>query len=106
MIRKAFYMEVKPDRIEEYTRAHNPIPEELAAIIRRHGVHNYSIFHHPGTNVMFGYMEIESEEEFARIGDYGRCHQWWKQMTENLVCATPGADKAKEEEMKEVFHLE
>lgn len=106
MIRKAFYMEVQPGRIAEYTRAHNPIPEELAAIIKRHGVHNYSIFHHPGTNVMFGYMEIESEEEFAKIGSYERCHKWWKQMTKNLVCAAPGADKAKEEEMKEVFHLE
>ena len=31
MIRKAFYMEVKPGCIEEYTKAHNPIPAELKA---------------------------------------------------------------------------
>jgi len=51
-------------------------------------------------------MEIENEEEFAKIGNYECCHKWWKLMTENLVCATPNAEKAKEEEMEEVFHLE
>ena len=47
MIRKAFYMEVKPGCIEEYTKAHNPIPAELKEIMQNHGIHNYSIFHHP-----------------------------------------------------------
>ncbi|MBO7148037.1 MAG: L-rhamnose mutarotase [Lentisphaeria bacterium] len=106
MIRKAFYMEVRPERLEEYTRAHNPIPQELEAVMKRHGIHNYSIYHHPGTNVMFGYMEIESEEEFAKVADYECAHKWWKQMTENLVCEYPGAPKAKEEPMNEVFHMD
>ncbi|MBR2427491.1 MAG: L-rhamnose mutarotase, partial [Lentisphaeria bacterium] len=47
MIRKAFYMEVRPGHLAEYTHVHNPIPEELKAILKRHGVNNYSIFHHP-----------------------------------------------------------
>lgn len=106
MIRKAFYMEVQPGRLDAYTRAHNPIPKELAAILKKHGVHNYSIFHHPGTNVMFGYMEVEDEAELAKLNDYECCHKWWKQMTENLVCARPGDLKAKEEPMQEVFHLD
>ncbi len=106
MIRKAFYMEVKPGRLAEYTRAHNPIPEELGAILKKHGVHNYSIFQHPGSNVLFGYLEAEDEGQLAKINDYQCCHKWWKQMTENLVCAHPGDSKAKEEPMQEVFHLD
>lgn len=106
MIRKAFYMEVRPGHLAEYTRVHNPIPEDLKAILKRHGVNNYSIFHHPQTNVMFGYMEIESEEEFEKIASYECCHKWWKVMTQHLVTATPDAEKAKEEPMDEVFHLD
>lgn len=29
MIRKAFYMEVRPGKLGEYTHLHNPIPDEL-----------------------------------------------------------------------------
>lgn len=29
MIRKAFYMQVKPGCLDEYYKAHNPIPQEL-----------------------------------------------------------------------------
>ena len=80
MIRKAFYMEVRPGKLGEYTHLHNPIPDELAAILKRHGVSNYSIFHHPATNVMFGYLEIASEAEFEKIASYECCHKWWKLM--------------------------
>ena len=55
---------------------------------------------------MFGYMEIESEEEFEKIASYECCHAWWKVMTQHLVTATPDAEKANEEPMDEVFHLD
>ena len=106
MIRKAFYMEVQPGKIADYTHYHNPIPEELAAILKRHGVSNYSIFHHPATNVMFGYLEAESEAELEKIATYECCHKWWKKMTTCLVADSPDAPKAKEEPMNEVFHLD
>ena len=97
MIRKAFYMEVRPGKLGEYTHLHNPIPDELAAILKRHGVSNYSIFHHPATNVMFGYLEIASEAEFEKIASYECCHKWWKLMTRYLVTDSPDSAKAKEE---------
>ena len=46
MIRKALVMQVDPDKHEEYCRRHNPIWEELQAVLIAHGVHNYSIFLH------------------------------------------------------------
>ena len=105
MIRKAFYMEIRPGKLGDYTHLHNPIPDELAAILKRHGVSNYSIFHHPATNVMFGYLEIASEAEFEKIASYECCHKWWKLMTRYLVTDSPDSAKAKEEPMDEVFHL-
>lgn len=106
MIRKAFYMEVQDGKLADYTKAHNPIPDEIRDVLKKHGVKNYSIFHHPGDKVMFGYLEVESEEEFAKIASYECCHKWWKRMCEYLVTATPDAVKAKEEPMEMVFHLD
>ena len=44
MIRKAFVMSVNPDRHEEYEQRHSPIWPELEAVLKAHGVSNYSIF--------------------------------------------------------------
>ena len=53
MIRKAFRMTLKPGLQAEYERRHNPIWPELQAILKRHGVSNYSIFLERDTNQLF-----------------------------------------------------
>ena len=53
MIRKAFVMAVNPDKHAEYERRHNPIWPELKRVLKRHGVHNYSIFLDPATSRLF-----------------------------------------------------
>lgn len=106
MIRKAFYMEVKLDCVEEYIRLHNLIPSELKAVLQRHGVHNYSIFHHEQSHALFGYMEVENEENLLKIAEYPCARAWWKLMTQYLVCQNPEDTKAKEEPMTQVFFME
>lgn len=76
MIRKAFYMELELGCREEYIRAHNPIPDELAAALKECGVANYSIFIHPVNDLLFGCLEAESEEKLARLADYECCRSW------------------------------
>ena len=66
MIRKAFVMSVNADRHEEYERRHNPIWPELEAVIKAHGVHNYSIYLDAETSQLFAYAEVESEEHFLQ----------------------------------------
>jgi len=105
MIRKAFYMEVKPGKIDAYEKTHNPIWPELQVILKNHGVHNYSIFHHAKSNALFGYLEIEDEKRFNAIADNEICHKWWRRMKEYLVSDTEESPKAKEEELREVFHI-
>ena len=66
-IRKAFVMSVNPGAEEEYEKRHNSIWPELEKVLKDHGVSNYSIFLHPEKHQLFGYAEIENEEQWAAI---------------------------------------
>jgi L-rhamnose mutarotase len=77
---------------------------ELEKALKDHGVSNYSIFLRPGTRQLFGYAEIENEEQRASIGATEICQKWWKQnveiMPSNPDHSPPSAP------LREVFHLE
>jgi L-rhamnose mutarotase len=104
MIRKAFVMSVHPGREAEYARRHQPIWTELAAVLKSHGVHNYSIFLDPETHQLFAYVEIEDEARWAAIAKTEVCQRWWKHMGDimpgNADCSPVARD------LKEVFHLD
>ena len=103
MIRKAFVMSVHPGREAEYARRHQPIWDELAATLKAHGAHNYSIFLHPETRQLFGYVEIEDDARWAAIAKTDVCQRWWKFMGE-VMPANPEHSPVSRE-LKEVFYL-
>lgn len=104
MIRKAFVMRVHAGHEAEYARRHGPIWAELEAVLKAHGVHNYSIFLHPETRQLFGYVEIEDEARWAAIAQTEVCQRWWRHMSE-IMPANPDNSPVSRE-LKEVFHLE
>lgn len=104
MIRKAFLMKVNGDAHEEYERRHRPIWAELEAVLKNHGVSNYSIFLESETNQLFGYVEIESEDLWARIADAPECRRWWAFMRD--VMPTNEDNSPVSVELREVFHLD
>lgn len=106
MIRKAVLFQVKPGQAAEYERRHNPVPPEIAALLKKHGVSNYSIYLHEPTGLLFGYFEAESEEALAGLDAYEVNHRWWESNAKILVCEHEGDKKGKEEELREVFHLD
>jgi len=106
MIRKAFLTEVQPGKAADYEKSHNPIWPELQAIFQQQGVHNYSIFLHEPTGQLFGYVEIEDEARWNAIAETGVCQKWWKRMTNFLVSNSPDSPKAKEETLREIFHMD
>ncbi|MFO1514176.1 MAG: L-rhamnose mutarotase [Verrucomicrobiota bacterium] len=106
MIRKAFVIRAKPGMAAEYESRHNPIWPELRQALKHHGVRNYSIFLREATNELFGYLEVADEAEFEQIAKTRVCQRWWCFMTEVLVCETTESPKAKEEMLREVFHLD
>ena len=104
MIRKAFLMTLKPGCREEYERRHNPVWPEVEEVLRTHGVRNYSIFHERGTDRLFAYAEVESEELWGQIAATGACRRWWSHMKELML--TNADDSPVSEKLEEVFHLD
>ncbi len=104
MIRKAFVMSVNPGREAEYEHRHNPIWPELEAVLKKHGVHNYSIFLHPGTRQLFGYVEIEDEARWNSIAATPECQRWWRHMADVMPSNPDHSPVA--QELRSVFHLD
>ncbi len=104
MIRKAFLMTLKHGQQNEYERRHNPIWPELQEILKNHGVHNYSIFLDRRTNILFAYVEIESEQLWQRIAETETCRRWWSHMNELML--TNSDDSPVSVALDQVFHLD
>lgn len=104
MMRKAFVMQVNPARHEEYERRHNPIWDDLAETLKSHGAHNYSIFLDKDRNLLFGYVEIESEERWAAVAKTEVCQRWWKYMAD--VMPSNPDNSPISQDLKHVFILE
>lgn len=104
MLRKAFVMAVNPDQHAEYERRHNPVWPEMLAMLKSHGVHNYSIFLHPETHQLFGYVEIESEERWAAIAQTPICRKWWTYMKDVMPSNADHSPKSRD--LKEVYHID
>jgi L-rhamnose mutarotase len=104
MIRKAFVMSVNEGCEQAYEARHNPIWIELQAVLKAHGVHNYSIFLHPETRQLFAYAEIEDEQRWADIAQTETCQRWWKYMGDLMPANSDNSPVSRE--IKEVFHIE
>lgn len=104
MIRKGFLMSVNPDQHEEYERRHNPIWQELEDVIREHGARNYSIFLDAEASKLFGYVEIEDEEQWAQIANTEICKKWWAHMSELMGSNPDNSPVIKD--LREVFHID
>jgi L-rhamnose mutarotase len=103
MIRKAFVMSVNAGSEKEYEKRHSPIWPELQAALKEHGVHNYSIFLHPGTRQLFGYVEIEDEARWDAIARTAVCRKWWAYM-KDVMPSNPD-NSPKSHALREVFHI-
>lgn len=104
LLRKAFRMQVHPDRHAEYARRHQPIWPELEATLREHGVRRYSIFLDAETSTLFAFAEIESEARWEAIARTEVCRLWWASMRE-LMPTRPDHSPVSVP-LTEVFRLE
>ena len=104
MIRKAFVLQVNAGAEAEYARRHQPIWDDLAAVLTAHGVHNYSIFLDPATRQLFGYVEIEDEARWNAIAQTDACRRWWRFMGD-IMPSNPDHSPVSRG-LNEVFHLD
>jgi L-rhamnose mutarotase len=103
MIRKAFMMSVNAGQEAEYERRHRPIWKELEQTLKDHGVHSYSIFLHPQTRQLFGYVEFESLELWHTIAATDVCRRWWAYMKDIMPSNSDNSPQSLE--LPEVFHI-
>jgi L-rhamnose mutarotase len=104
MLRKASVMFVNPDAHEEYEKRHRPIWDDLHQVLKDHGVSNYSIFLDKERNMLFAYVEIESEEKWNAIANTPICKKWWAYM-KDIMPSNPDNSPVSEE-LREVFHID
>ena len=104
MIRKAFVMSVNAGCEAEYVRRHNPIWPELEAVLKEHGVRDYSIFLLAETRQLFGYVVIEDEARWEAIARTEVCRRWWAHLKELMPTNVDNSPRAGE--LREVFHIE
>lgn len=103
MIRKSFVMLLNPNKGDEYKELHDAIWPEVVAEFKDHGVHNYSIFLDRDTDVLFAYVEIESEERWSQLALSSVCKRWWKANAD--VMQTNDDSSPKSQDLVSVFHL-
>lgn len=82
MVRKGFKMFLNPGMAEEYEKRHNELWPEMKEMIHQYGGHNYSIFLDRETNVLYGYLEVEDEELWAKSADTPIKRRWWDYMAD------------------------
>lgn len=103
MIRKSFKMKLYDGMAQEYERRHNELWDDMKEMIHNYGGHNYSIFLDEETNILYGYIEIESEELWAQSDNTEVCRRWWDYMAD--IMETNPDNSPVSVELKSVFYL-
>lgn len=101
---KGFKMRVYHNCHEEYERRHNLLWPEMKEMIHNYGGRNYTIFLDKDTDTLFGYLEVEDEELWAKSANDPVCRKWWDYMAD--VMDTNDDNSPVSIDLKEVFHLD
>ena len=103
-MRKGFKMKLYPGMAEEYERRHNLLWPEMKEMIHAHGGKNYTIFLDKETLTLFGYIEIEDPELWAKSADTEINRKWWDYMAD--IMHTNPDNSPVCVDLQNVFHLD
>ncbi len=101
---KGFKMKLYEGMQDEYEKRHNELWPEMADMIHEYGGKNYTIFWDKETNILFGYIEVEDEEKWAKSADTAINRKWWDFMAP--VMETNPDNSPVCVDLKNVFHLD
>lgn len=101
---KGFKMKLFPGTEKEYEKRHNMLWQEMKDMICEYGGKNYSIFLDEKTLELFAYIEIESEEKWAKTAETEICKKWWNFMAD--IMETNSDNSPQSVDLKNVFHLD
>ncbi len=102
-MRKAFKMKLYEGKVEEYKKRHDELWGGMIDLIHEHGGKEYSIFFDEETNILFGVIEIEDEEKWAKTANTEINRKWWDFMAD--IMETNPDNSPVSVNLKEVFYL-
>lgn len=103
-MRKAFKMKLYDGMDEEYKKRHAGLWQEMKDMIHAYGGHNYSIFWDKETNILFGYIEVDDPDVYAKSADTDINRKWWDFMAP--VMETNDDNSPVCTDLEEMFHLD
>ncbi|MFC6099624.1 L-rhamnose mutarotase [Olivibacter domesticus] len=103
MSKIAFKMKLMPGFQEEYKRRHNALWPEVKALLKEHGVADYTIFLDEETNTLFA-VQQQGDSSSQDLGDYPIVKKWWAYMAD--IMETNADNSPVSTPLKTVFHLD
>jgi L-rhamnose mutarotase len=101
--RIAFRMNLFPGFAAEYEKRHDEIFPELAQALKDAGVSDYSIWHDPESNALFGILTRTDDHTMAELPDTEIMQRWWKHMAD--IMETDANNVPVQVPLKQVFLL-
>ena len=80
--RIAFRMTLFPGQAAEYEKRHDEIFPDLAQALRDAGVSDYSIWHDPESNHLFGILTRSDDHTMDALPDLEVVKRWWAFMAD------------------------
>jgi L-rhamnose mutarotase len=106
MERVCFQLQVKPDRLEEYTARHGAVWPDMVQALASAGWHNYSLFLRED-GLLIGYFETpDLQAALAGMDDTDVNGRWQAEMAEFFVELGDARPDTGFHRLAEVFHLE
>ena len=103
MKRIAFKMKLKPGFKQEYIKRHNEVWPEIADLIKRSGVSDYSIFLDEETNILFAVQKVSGDVSSQDLGAVEIQQKWWDYMSD--IMETNPDHSPVTVHLEEVFYL-
>ena len=103
MHRVAFKMKLFQGNEAEYKKRHDEIWPELAMLLKKNGIEDYSIFLDEETNALFGVLKIDDPELLNKLPLTPLMQQWWTHMKDLMETNDDNSPVAVP--LKEVFYL-
>ena len=99
----AFKMKLKPGFTAEYQRRHDTIWPELAALLRQHGISDYSIFLDEETLTLFAVQRLDEFVSRDALPQHPVMRRWWDYMAD--IMETNPDHSPVVTDLKQVFYL-
>ena len=104
MERVCFVLQVRPDRLDEYTRRHREVWPAMLAALTRAGWTNYSLFLRRD-GMLIGYLETPDFARARQLMEEEEVNARWQAEMQDFFVDLDGRPDEGMRPLEEIFHL-